>query len=140
MINYLSKNELAPYKKVLTDLSYINKKTSTDELKRKFEKSIEFIPNEIKSRLKSQKESRMGEISSYYFELNSKLVRPRFILILSLIIIELKKKKEFEKSKNNYEEYCKVLEKEFGSKEFMDCVKWSSVIEMIHTSSLYHVI
>lgn len=121
----------------------------------KFDEIINNIPTDIKNDLNNQKNKNLAEISSYYFNLKSKLVRPRFIILLSLLVSEMKNKKtkkqnEIPKIKNKKEisetkneiviSENKNLEYILNSKELEKSKSWSSIIEMVHTASLYHVI
>ena len=65
------------------------------------------------------------EISKYNFKLESKLMRPRIILGFALLIQEAT---------------GELNDEFFESETFAKLQNWASVCEMIHSSSLIHVI
>jgi geranylgeranyl pyrophosphate synthase len=63
--------------------------------------------------------------SSFNFNLDSKLIRPQILIAFGLLIQESR---------------GKLDEKFFESEQFIHIYNWASVCEMIHNSSLFHVL
>ena len=99
-----------------------------DSRKRDFESElgelVNHVPGFILKNLKNEQKPELYEMSGYNFKLESKLIRPRFILNLAFCLAELaqQNRKDFKNSLN-----------------FEHTLKWASAVEMIHNSSLYHV-